>query len=88
MLHLEQNFEDPLQGRIQDLKKGSAKGTGAKCLGKFWGSMPTFGHANALVVVVKCNLAFARTQTILYYRRTFASRNNAAGSAVLRLIIL
>ena len=56
------------QGRIQDLKKGGAKGRGpgAKRPGKFFGgTTPTFGHASALVGVVKRNLAFARARTII-----------------------
>ena len=69
------------QGRIQDLKKGGAKGTGAKRTGKFRAATPTFGHASALVGVVKRNLALE-----LYYRRTFASTNKAAGSAVLIIL--
>ena len=47
------------QGRIQDLKKGGAKGmcAGAKCPGKFRDATPTLGHASTLVGVVKRNLA-------------------------------
>ena len=56
-------------------------GTGAKRPGKFRDATPTFGHASALVGVVKCNLVLK-----LYYRRTFASRNKAAGSAVLIIL--
>ena len=54
-----------LQGRIQDLKKGGAEGTGAKRQGKFRDATPTFGQASALVGVVKHNFAFARARTII-----------------------
>ena len=44
---------------------------------------PSFGHASALVGVVKRNLAIARAQTII---QTFASRNEGSGSAVLIIL--
>ena len=44
---------------------------------------PSFGHASALVGVVKRNLAIARARTII---QTFASRNEGSGSAVLIIL--
>ena len=59
-------YTNYMQGRIQDLKKGGAKCTGASRPGKFRCATPTFDHASALVGVVKRNFAIARAQTISF----------------------